>query len=268
MLLAVASFGAAAQDVVRPGQERWTIMLGAFLPAFEAKLRVDDEQLGNGDTVGLGDDLGVDQNKSGGWLAVEWRFAPRHRLGFSYSRFTLGGERVIDRELQIGDEVFPVGAVVSSSLRLEIVPVTYSYSFLKRDASELALLAGLHWSRVRFNAEGSASVSARDVSNDANAKANLPLPLLGVRYDHHFGPRWSAGANVGVFALKYGRNTWHLEGSLWSVRLHAEYRFARNFAVGAALDSFEVSVDTSYDSWKGGFDYGYWGPQIYLTARF
>ena len=30
----------------------------------------------------------------------------------------------------------------------------------------------------------------------------------------------------------------------------------------------DVSVDVSQNSWKGGFDYGYWGPQIYLNARF
>ena len=38
-----------------------------------------------GDRIGLGRDLGVDQNTSGGWFGVEWRFAPRHRLGFTYT---------------------------------------------------------------------------------------------------------------------------------------------------------------------------------------
>ncbi len=267
-LLAAASWSAAAQDVVRPGQEKWTVMLGAFLPAFKTEMKVDNDQLGGGDNVNLADDLGVDQDESGGWLGVEWRFAPRHRLGFTYSRFTLSGERVIDRQIQIDDEVFPVGATLSSSLRLEIIPITYSYSILKREADELALTAGLHWSSLKFNVNGSASTGNLDASRDASAKADVPLPLFGVRYDHHFSDRWSAGASAAVFALKFGEDTWNFEGSLWSVRLHAEYRFARNFAIGAALDGFDVSVDLSSESWKGGFDYGYWGPQIYLTARF
>src|SRR5262249_4967650 len=225
-------------------------------------------QLGSGDRVDLGSDLGVDQNTSGAWVGAEWRFAPRHRLGFTYSRFTLRGERTIDRDLQIGDEVFPAGASVSSSLRLQILPITYSYSLLKRERAELAVTAGLHWSRLRFQAEGSASSSTLDLSRDANAKADVPLPLLGLRYDYHFGPRWSAGAGVAAFALKFGESTWNFEGSLWSARLHGEYRFARNFALGAALDGFRVKVDASQDAWKGGFDYGYFGPQVYLTARF
>ena len=268
LVLAAASCSVAAQEVIRPGQEKWTLMLGAFLPAFKTKVQVDGDQLGSGDNVDLGADLGVDQDESGGWLGVEWRFAPRHRIGFTYSRFNLDGERVIDRDLQIGDDVFPAGANVASQLRLTIVPITYSYSFLKRERDELALTIGLHWSSLRFSAEGSASVGGQDIARDSRSDADVPLPLLGLRYDHHFSERWSAGASAALFALEFGEDTWNFEGSLWSVRLHAEYRFARNFAIGAALDGFDVDVDLHSGSWKGGFDYGYWGPQIYLTARF
>jgi hypothetical protein len=75
------------------------------------------------------------------------------------------------------------------------------------------------------------------------------------------------GLNVAAFALEFGKKTSNFEGSLWGVRLHAEYRFARNFAIGAALDAFDVRVDASQAKWKGRIDNGYWGPQIYLTAR-
>jgi len=264
-----ASFGAAAQDVVvKPGDERFSFMLGGALPAFKTKLNVDNDTLGSGSRVDLKDDLGVDQDTSGGWFGAEWRFAPRHRFGLTYSRFTLRGERTIERNLQIDDEIFPVGASLSSSLRLEIMPFTYSYSVIKREHDELALTAGLHWSRLSFAVQGSASLGAQDFSNDASAKANVPLPLVGVRYDHHFSPRWSAGGNLGVFALSFGEDTFSFKGELWSVRAHTEYRFAKHFGIGAAIEGFKISIDASQDQWKGGFDYGYWGPQIYLTARF
>ena len=266
-LAAGESLAAEGSDIVQPGEERVTVMLGAFLPAFRSKMQVDD-QATPGDKVDLGSDLGVDQNSSGGWLGVEWRFAPRHRLGFTYSRFTLSGERAIDRELHIGDEVYPVGATLDSRLRLEIAPITYSYSLVKREHDELALTAGLHWSRLTFSVQGSVSLGTRDFSNEASVDANVPLPLFGLRYEHRFSERWSAGASAAAFALKFGQNTFHLEGSLWSVRLQGEYRFSRHFAAGAALDAFRVNVDTSRNDWKGGFEYGYWGPQVYLTARY
>lgn len=269
LLLGAAGFAAAAEDaLIKPGDEKLTLRLGAFLPAFKTRIRVDNDALGPGDPVDLGDDLGVDQNESGGWFGAEWRFAPRHRIGFSYSRFTLSGSRTLQRNIQIDDEIFPAGAQTSTQLRLEIIPLTYSYSVLKREHDELAATIGLHWSRLSFSMQGSASLGTQDLSRDASAEANVPLPLLGLRYDHHFSDRWSAGAGVGVFALEFAEDTFSFQGSLWSVRVHAEYRFARNFGIGVALDGFQVDVDMSKNDWRGGFEYGYWGPQIYLTARF
>ena len=266
-LAAAASLAFGAEEVLKPGEESVTLMLGAFLPAFRSKIEVDD-QASSGDRVDLGRDLGVDENTSGGWLGAEWRFAPRHRLGFTYSRFTLSGQRALERELHIGDEIYPVGATLESRLRLEIAPITYSYSLLKRDNDELALTAGLHWSRLGFRVDGSLSLGARDFSNEATASANVPLPLFGLRYDHHFTGRWSAGGSAAAFALKFAGNALDFKGSLVSARMHTEYRFSRHYAAGAALDAFRINVDLSKDDWKGGFDYGYWGPQVYLTARY
>ena len=112
------------------------------------------------------------------------------------------------------------------------------------------------------------SLSAATFGNESSTRADVPLPLVGVRYDHRFSERWSAGASLAAFALKFGSDTFHFQGSLVSARLHAEYRFSQHFAVGGALDAFKVDVDLHQADWKGGFDYGYWGPQVYLTARF
>jgi hypothetical protein len=92
--------------------------------------------------------------------------------------------------------------------------------------------------------------------------------VFGLRYDYHFSPRWSAGAQGAVFALKYNNDPVNAEGSLFTGRLYLEYRFARNFALAAALESFAIETQVSQSEWRGGLDYRYIGPQIYATARF
>jgi hypothetical protein len=270
-ILLIALYGSVARaaDVMLPGEEKVTVTVGAHLQAFRSTVRVDKDQAGTGDRVDLGSDLGVDQSTTGGWLGAEWRFAPRHRLGIGYTRFTVRGERAIDRQLVIGDEVFPVGARLAASQRLEILPLTYSYSALKRDDRELALVAGLHWSRTRFQVEGSASFGARDASNDASLNINVPMPLIGVRYDHHFSERWSAGASATFFALRFSAQKFDYQGSLAGARLYGEYRFSRHGSVGAALDGFRETADATLNSGNAGLlEYSYLGPQLYLTARF
>lgn len=271
-VFAAAAFGAQAQGagVLVPGEERLSVRAGAFLSAFDTRLRVDgtEQERSRGTDVDLQDDLGVDHNKSAAWAALEWRFASRHRIGLSYSRFTLDGSRDIDRDLRIGDRVFPVDARVSARLRLEVIPVTYSYSLLKRRKNELALTIGLHWGRSSLAAQSSGSIGEREGSNEVDAKADVPLPLIGLQYDHHFSPRWSAGAGAGYFSLEFGDDTLDYQGSVWSARAYAEYRFARHFGFGAAVEGFRLKVDADQDEWRGSIDYGYVGPQLYVTARF
>jgi hypothetical protein len=266
--LGCAAFPAFAQsDWIEPGEERFTFALGVVLNSFGTELRVDN-QGSQGSNVNLKDDLGADQRASSYWVSAEWRFAPRHRIGFSSSVFTLKGTKVLSQNIQIGDELYPAGATVTSELKLQIIPITYSYSFIKNDRDELAATIGLHWSRLKFQSQGSASLDGQDANADITAKINAPLPLIGLRYDHHFSQRWSAGLQGGVFALKFGKDTTNAEGDMWSAMAYAEYRFSKHFALGLNIEGFNVDVDASSSSWKGAIDYGYWGPQLYVKARF
>jgi len=266
VFFAPPTFG--AEDIIQPGQEKLTFMLGAFLPAFRSKVEVDGQTTGTGDRISLGDDLGVDQNTTGGWLGAEWRFAPRHRLGFTYTRFSLSGSRQAQRDLHIDDKVYPIGASLDTHLRLEVIPITYSYSVMKKPDDELALTAGLHWDRVTFKVDGSITAGPGSGSRETAVTANIPLPLFGVRYEHNFSERWSAGASAAAFALSFGEDTTGFKGSIISARLQGEYRMTKNLGLGAALDTFKVNTKADKDNWHGGFDYYYWGPQIYLTARY
>jgi len=277
MLIAAVSSCAALpasgqSDVIKPGEERFTFGLGAVFNSFGTDVRFDNPNLGRGSNVNMKDDLGADQDASSFWASAEWRFAPRHRIGFDFSQFKMTGTRTISREIVIGDERFPAGATVFSELKLQIIPIAYSYSLIKTEKDELAATLGVHWSRVSFRAHGTATLGTSsgtfDTSNDTSAKGDLPLPLIGLRYDHHFSQRWSAGLQGAFFSLKFGQDTFNVEGDILSARTYAEYRFSRNYGLGLAIEAFQIDVEASQGSWQGGMDYRYWGPQIYLKARF
>jgi hypothetical protein len=268
-MLGCASLPALGQaDFVKPGEERFTIFLGAFISAFDTKLRVDNSEANQGTNIDAGNDLGVDQHQSSAIVGAEWRIARNHRIGISYARFKLTGDRTASRDLVIGDEIFPAGAAVSSEIKVSFVPITYSYSLLKRDHDELAVTFGLHWSNVSFSVAGSASLNNQDTSDDYSIDGPLPLPLFGLRYDHHLSRRWSAGLRGGVFFMKYSNDKYHVEGNLWNAAGYTEYRFSRHWGVGLAIEAFRIDVEGDYKEWDGKIDYGYWGPQIYLKARF
>ena len=92
--------------------------------------------------------------------------------------------------------------------------------------------------------------------------------MLGLRYDHHYSRPWSASLQGGYFKLKFGKDATNAEGELRTARADVEYRFSRHFGLGLAVEGFEIDVDASDNTWQGAINYRYWGPQLYLKARF
>jgi hypothetical protein len=266
-MTAVAVSADAQADSLAPGDERFKFVAGWFLPAFGTDVRFDGEA-SQGDDVNLDDDLGLDRDQSGALLGFEWRIADRHRLGANWSSFSQNGTRVFEEELTIGDETFPVDAVVRTDWSLDLIPITYSYSFIKNEKNEFAGTFGIHLDRVSLRVRAETSVSGDVLDLQSDHSADLPLPLLGLRYDHHFSDTWSAGIGASYFSIEFGESTLDAEGSLYSVRGYAEYRFRGRYGAGIAIDAFKLDLEASKNNFSGGYEYDYWGPQIYLIARF
>jgi hypothetical protein len=265
--LAVSQSG-WAQDIIEPGTEKVALVGGAFLTTFDANLRIDDPTLGKGTKFSLRDDLGVDRQQTGAWLGVEWRLTPKQRLGLNYTRFTPSSTRTLTHPIQIRNVVYPAGATLSSDLHMDIVPITYSYSFIKGESDEFSGTIGVNWNRMEFDTSGAASLAGSSFAAATAANANFPLPLFGVRYNHNFSQRWSVAMEGAGFVLKVAEGTFDVRGSLWNARVEGEYRFARHFAAAAAVDAFSIDINANKSDWRGDIGYRIWGPQFYLKARF
>jgi hypothetical protein len=268
-LSAIAGIAAtpARAESLKPGDERFKLVAGWFLPAFNTDVRIDDSG-DPGDEVDLDDDLGVNRDQSGVLLGFEWRIAERHRLGATYSTFSQNATKVIDRQITIGDEVYPVSATVRTSWSLDMIPITYSYSFLKSDSNELSGTFGIHWDSISLGLKGSTSLSSDDLNANVSSGADLPLPLIGLRYDHNFSNNWSAGLAGSFFTIEFGESELDARGSLYNFRAYTEYRFSGRYGAGLAIDAFKLNIKADKPNLTGEYKYEYWGPQIYLTARF
>lgn len=258
---------AAHADSLQAGDERFKVVAGWFLPAFNTDVRIDNGG-DPGDEIDLDRDLGVDRDQSGVLLGFEWRIAERHRLAASYSSFSQSATRTIDREITIGDEIYPVDATIKTSWSLDMIPITYSYSFIKSDSNELAGTFGIHWDSISLGLKGSTSLSDDDLNADVSSGADLPLPLIGLRYDHNFSNNWSAGLSGSYFTIEFGESELDARGSLYNFRAYTEYRFMGRYGAGLAVDLFNLNIKASKPRLTGEYDYDYWGPQLYLTARF
>jgi hypothetical protein len=210
----------------------------------------------------------MDEDQSGAIIGFEWRIAERHRLAASWSQFSQSATRTIDEQITIGDEIYPIDAEIRTKWSLDLIPITYSYSFIKSDTNELAGTFGIHWDRFSLSLHGTTSLSDEDINADTSSSADLPLPLIGIRYDHHFSDSWSAGVGASFFSIEFGEDQLDAKGSLYNLRAYTEYRFGGRFGAGLAIDAFKLKVEADKPKLTGEYKYDYWGPQLYLTARF
>ncbi|MNK15786.1 hypothetical protein D3C87_339360 [compost metagenome] len=253
---------------ILPGEEKFLFQLGYFLPSFDTKLRVDNDDGTRGDEVNLEKDLGFDHQETTILASATWRMSPRNRLSVGYFRFHRTATKVIDKQIEIGDEVYPVNAELQSDITLNIIPISYSYSFLKTDKWEVAGTLGVQWSTITFDIKGSASAGGPGADAHVRADALAPLPLVGVDATYFMTKKWHVGGNLGVFYYKLGSANINFEGTVGNATLNTDYWFSNYVGAGVALNWFVLNLDAAEKRWDGDFKYSYFGPQIYLTGRF
>ncbi len=260
---------ALAETWIKPGEERLVVSAGAFLPEFDTEMRIDSRTLGTGIKIDLEDDLLLNEDIETGYLDITWRPFNRHRLSLAAFRFNRDASGVATANIEFNPgDIIQVGAFIGTELELDVYPFGYGYSLIKNDSHELTGTLGLHWTDLSFSVTASAWVADADASGSLKAKASGPLPLLGVDYRYNISDRATVGAGAQYFGIKLNDDLTTFEGSLYNLRVSAEYWPWNQVGIGAALNAFGLDVDVDDDEWIGTLDYDYWGPQIYLKGRF
>ncbi|WP_413584855.1 hypothetical protein [Bdellovibrio sp. HCB274] len=265
-ILLTASYN--AQAVPLNGEESFIFRLGYFLPSFDTNLRVNNDQLGRGDEVNLEKELGIDAEETTIRGSVMWRISERNKLTLDVFNLNRTGTKTINREIQIGDQIYPVGASLTSKFNFTIIPISWSYAFIKNPDWEVSAGAGLQWSVINLKIDGSVSTSPISTSREATADANAPLPLLGIDMKYYINPDWNVGANLGAFTYKVGAANMTMQGDILSAGASTEWWFSDYIGAGIAANWFFIGVTVDGSKWDGEFNYTYFGPQAFLSARF
>lgn len=249
---------AAAADPL--DEEGVSLRLGGFHSSADTRLRVDSSNGVLGTEISLEDDLGFTKNKSLPVVDAIWRVNPRHRVELGYVRLARDAQKTISGEIRFGDEVFPVSANVKSTFDSDVLKLTYGWSFWREGSNELALLLGLH--TTKFKVALATATSARSIEEETDR--TVPLPTLGMQGTWALDPQLRLTAIAQVFSLKYG----DYDGRLVNASVAGEYRYSRNWLIGAGYATYDYNLDVTGGKAKGKFDYSFSGPMVYVTGGF
>jgi len=267
--LLILSLTAQAEEWIQPGTEKLIFVGGVFLPEIDTKLRVNYSGHDGGLPIDIEDQFRLTSRKSTGYIEGRWRIFDNHRFSLAWFQLDRDASATATQDIEIGDgEIIQAGAEMYTRLNMDIIPFSYAYSFIRNDTHELAGYLGVHWANVDFFIDASAWAQDQGGKGTISAKADAPMPLVGIDYRYYFSPRWTAGLNVGYFQLSLSDDTSAFSGNLYNFRADTEYWFWEHVGFGAALNASGLNVDVNDDAWHGSLDYVYWGPQLYVKARF
>lgn len=199
-----------------------------------------------------------------------WRISERHHVEFMYFTNGVSRTRSIDPAdpVKWGDYAFS-GSVTAKN-RLSVYELGYEYAFIKNPTFELAGSFGIHYTKVKLELDGDATLTnpggATTTVQGAAKTASVPapLPVIGLRSGWAFAHDWLLDGQIQLFDFNYDQ----FHGHWYDLKLGVTYLFNKNVGVGVAYDDFSTQLDIGQSNFNGRLNLGYRGGLIFIRGAF
>lgn len=237
---------------------KFSLSVGVFVADRNSKTRVDGTAGMDGTTVDLEGDLGLNRSDSVFRIDGYYRFNKKHRLDFSAFDLSRTASKVIEKDIDWNDTLFPINTTVNSKFDLTIYKLAYTWSFMRRDKGYLGLTAGLYIADFGTRLEG-------EVIGQLESKGiTAPLPVIGLRGQYDFTEKLSFRASGEIFAIKYE----DYSGSLYDIYAGLDYQFFQHVAIGIGINAVKLNIGVSKENFNGDIDWRYEGGLVFFKFDF
>ena len=264
LVLLIAVFATNSQAGVSVDQskvlDRWTFRIGGFLTGLDTKIRLDSPTGGEGTTVSLEDDLGFSSSESVPRFELGLILGRRHEISGGYYKTDRSSTTTLQRDIEWGDETFPINIEVGAFYDTEFVNLAYTYWFYSSEDTALGITGGLVYASLGTGVGVSASGPGIETSEDVST--DIPVPQLGFSVNQYLGRRFVFNGALGYIA--FNLDDW--EGSVSSARVGVEHRTWKNFGFGLGYGYTGYDIDTLASDFLGKWEYTVSGFEIYLRA--
>ena len=266
-----------ADDEYNQLNDPFRIYLGGFWPSVSSNINVNGEIITPGPPISIEDQLGVEESKEAVWGGAQWRISQRNLLEFeSFSLNRDGGKSgAFSPPIQVGDTFIEAGAI-ATSFDTSVSRLTYGFSLMRSERSDLQLMGGLHIASFRVGLQLSGNICDQStvptappgcpaaISGVEGEEVTAPLPHFGVSYAYAFSPSLALRLKAIGFAIEIDS----IDGSIWEADADLTWQPTRHFGGGIGFRYFNTNVKSKGSQLNGEFDYEYVGPVVFIQATF
>ena len=264
LALLIAAFATQSQAGVSVDQskvlDRWSLRIGGYLTGLDTTIRLDSPIDGEGTSISLEDDLGFSDSESVPRFRLGLILGKRHEISGGYYKTDRDSSTTIQREIEWGDEVFPIDLTIGAFYNMEFANIAYTYYFYSSESTALGITGGLVYASLGVGVGAAASGPGVSVEEDVNT--SIPVPQLGFTVNHYLGKRFVLAGRVGYIA--FNLDDW--EGSVASVGAAIEHRTWNFLGFGLGYGYTDYDVDTLSADFLGQWQYQISGFEIYARA--
>jgi hypothetical protein len=261
--LALLAPGVALAQGADGPWERGSVAVGFFAQSSQTDLRLNPSGAGLGVVIDLENTLGIGSGEYTFRVdaAVRSGERRRHEWDLRYFDFSRSGERTLGEDLEIGDELFPAGALVETDLDLRFITGEYTYAFLQDDRVRLAAGGGLYTLGIGFD------VDAQGIGIAESTNFTAPLPVIALRGDFILTPRWQLHLDIDLFYVEYDAFVGSLSDTVLSVDFAPIRHMTLGFGINPVRLKLEGEGETDYVDFDGEMDLSFMGAQFYVAYR-
>ncbi len=223
-------------SIVKQSWQKFRFELGGYLANTSSSLRLNRSGSGIGVDVDVEDALGLNTTSITGMFTFNYRFSQtnRHALHLSVFQLTRTATKILENDLEIGDNYYPAGSSLSTRFALNVSKLSYRYSLIHDERLDLYLAGGLYIMPMDLKVE------RRVIEFDEKQLADLvaPLPVIGVGSSVYLTKKWMLKNDMNFFYLELDS----YKGNMIDINLLLEYYILNNFGLGLGYNSFNIDV--------------------------
>jgi hypothetical protein len=200
---------------------------------------------GIGATIDFEQVFDMNPNRSTARMFGTARISPNRRyIDFGYVTIDRSGTRVIDQDLQWGDNVIQAGADLTAKFNTGFIYAAFRYDFLHLEQVHISGSAGMTWLELSTGLSGTASYTDPDgvihptASFDTEGSAGAPVPMVGLNLDWALARRLVLRGYSRVFRI----NISEFSGGLYESGIRLNWYFAKHFGLGIGYDRTDLNI--------------------------
>ncbi|HQV00237.1 MAG: hypothetical protein JNK61_10110 [Bacteroidia bacterium] len=246
----------------KPVGDRYVLHAGIFRPYVATSLQINN-QYTPGTIISLEDDLGFEDRpwlfKVDGYAAITKRSA----FKLTYTNLNRKSAWDIDRDINIFDTTFHVGANLDVFFNTTFLSLSYKYNIFTKPTWDAGAAFGIRFLRIKTGAK----LETNNFSKfDESVAIAAPAPVFGLYGNAYLNEQLMFRCSFDYFSVSIKG----IRGFVIDNNLSLEYYFIKNLGVGAAVNFLAFRIDDLPigENFDGQIKYNLSGFSLFLAAKF